>query len=486
MTRHDESLPITEQENRLVVTLLTSDELDTVDETLVPISAEKGIQARMGTDPDGTKRLAELHFLTGQDWTREAVASFLADNGLDAATQDADLWFERSSIDADEARVEETEDWWIIRDNVVTQNGVYDGLHRPPDVMEDNWRLYDGTPVTHGHPTSIVQSLDEVAGKTVNTRLDRVTGDDTHPSIVEVRVIADYKLAKHTDVDGLRTTDALVEQNRDTVQRLRDGDGVDNSQGYVLQARRDAGSLEGEAYEQVAEEWIPNHIALLLDREGACTWEDGCGVARLALDCALGTRFQDGTCFPSPPDPPTDGGGPGHPRSATPTTPGDPLMSCDGDCEAATRLDHLEDEVQRARAALDRQGERLDIELDAELDLGAAADKVATHTEPALDRLADYREAEQERKEELAEACADHRLELDDEADRDELVTFYLDKFGSVDALEEHASAIGALATLDEADTSADPSSLRAASQHDHDDEASSGPGVPDKAMWEA
>ena len=64
----------------------------------------------------------------------------------------------------------------------------------------------------------------------------------------------------------------------DLVQRLVDGEQIDVSTGYFADAEPVAGVLFGQEYTAVHRNVRPDHLAFLPNEEGACNWEDGCGI----------------------------------------------------------------------------------------------------------------------------------------------------------------------------------------------------------------
>lgn len=60
--------------------------------------------------------------------------------------------------------------------------------------------------------------------------------------------------------------------------RLMEGGPMDVSTGFFSDLRPAKGSINGRDYEAVHANIRPDHLALLPDQTGACSWEDGCGV----------------------------------------------------------------------------------------------------------------------------------------------------------------------------------------------------------------
>jgi hypothetical protein len=62
------------------------------------------------------------------------------------------------------------------------------------------------------------------------------------------------------------------------VEALLDGRPMDVSTGYFSKDVSADGEINGRTYKVVNRDVKPNHLALLPDSEGACSWQDGCGV----------------------------------------------------------------------------------------------------------------------------------------------------------------------------------------------------------------
>ena len=290
---------------------------------------------------------------------------------LEVASND-DAWVKGTDAVHMSDLVEETDDWWIIKDSVITRDGVFNGTLRPASMIRDSWMLYEGIPITHGHPPDLVRSLDEVAGIIRNVRLDEVEDG--------VRVLADMHLAKRPGVDGLSTTQALVDLNAETVTRTRSGQGVDNSQGFLHKFLDESGEFNGREYHGVVQALVPNHDAILLDEVGACPWTDGCGVARLGGDENHGNG-----------------------QVASERMLGTMGKDCDGKCtDRQTAIDKLTTELdgwqETAKVVLDHAGATVDGDLTPGT-FGAALAGLKSD----MDALADYRKAEAEAHDNLVE-----------------------------------------------------------------------------------
>jgi hypothetical protein len=62
------------------------------------------------------------------------------------------------------------------------------------------------------------------------------------------------------------------------VDRLENNEQMDVSTGYLAKDRKISGSYGGKPYTLSHHDLKPDHLALLPDSIGACSWDDGCGV----------------------------------------------------------------------------------------------------------------------------------------------------------------------------------------------------------------
>lgn len=70
------------------------------------------------------------------------------------------------------------------------------------------------------------------------------------------------------------------------LQRLETGQPVEVSTAYFSDLEKGSGTYNGKQYAGVQRNLRPDHIALLPDELGACSWIDGCGAPRVNCACA--------------------------------------------------------------------------------------------------------------------------------------------------------------------------------------------------------
>ena len=63
----------------------------------------------------------------------------------------------------------------------------------------------------------------------------------------------------------------------EAVERIADSESLDVSTGYFHRPVEVGGSYEGERYAVEQKDLLPDHLALLPNETGACSWSDGCG-----------------------------------------------------------------------------------------------------------------------------------------------------------------------------------------------------------------
>jgi hypothetical protein len=90
----------------------------------------------------------------------------------------------------------------------------------------------------------------------------------------------DGKLHGELWVDTERAK-ALGGEALTALERLETGQPLELSTGYFRDLEETAGIHEGIAYSAIARNLRPNHLALLPNEIGACSWADGCGAPRV-------------------------------------------------------------------------------------------------------------------------------------------------------------------------------------------------------------
>lgn len=146
-------------------------------------------------------------------------------------------------------------------------------MARADVVMNGSWvpveelipETWNGVPVTVGHPEK----------------------DKGFTSANSPEVLTDWAVGRifNAALDGLKLkAEAWIDMERATavapglVPSLEAGLPMNISTGYFCDDEPAAGDLNGKTYTAISRKLRPDHLALLPDEEGACSWTDGCGV----------------------------------------------------------------------------------------------------------------------------------------------------------------------------------------------------------------
>jgi hypothetical protein len=89
------------------------------------------------------------------------------------------------------------------------------------------------------------------------------------------------------DLDKAQT---MGERAATVINRLRQGGQMEVSTGYFCEMEATPGTYNGAAYGGIARNIRPDHLALLPDEIGACSWADGCGTPRVNSECGCQER----------------------------------------------------------------------------------------------------------------------------------------------------------------------------------------------------
>jgi len=158
---------------------------------------------------------------------------------------------------------------YIVVPVVMLVEGVHHGSAGPILHLQENFSQnpqdWNGVPLTVGHPQNnegqhvSVQQIDEthwVVGQVQNTRIEN------------------GKLKAEAWIDRQQA----IAINPEVVNYLMEGKQLEVSTGMGTVDVSKQGEWDGETYQAVTQEYYPDHLALLPGEQGACSWQDGCGI----------------------------------------------------------------------------------------------------------------------------------------------------------------------------------------------------------------
>lgn len=159
---------------------------------------------------------------------------------------------------------------YLVAPVVAIREGVLNGELVPAEEIGKQFQAWNGVPVTINHPklngeyvsASSPEYLGEEVGRFYNVQFDgnALKGD----------IWLDVE--KINQLGG----EALI-----ALERLQKGLPVEVSTGYWAESTNESGVFRGQDYTAVQSRIIPDHLALLPNGIGACSWEDGCGAPRV-------------------------------------------------------------------------------------------------------------------------------------------------------------------------------------------------------------
>lgn len=200
-------------------------------------------------------------------------------------------------------------------------NGSKGGLYYPPSEVAANPGVWNNTPLTLGHPT------DPLTGQPTSARQPHVLNRVQLGAVYGDRVTENGERAGEAwfDVELTMRRAPAVHNALDRAARGSHLPPLELSTGLYtdnVPAANGSADDRGRAYEAIAINYRPDHLAILLDQRGACSVEDGCGVA---LNAAGAQQIPAPAKAPAPPEPAKSVSG--VPAAISPSTPAAPGQS---------------------------------------------------------------------------------------------------------------------------------------------------------------
>lgn len=159
---------------------------------------------------------------------------------------------------------------YLVAPSVPVREGVLNGEFVPATEIEKFAMAWNGRPMPLGHPK-------DAAGFISANSPD--LWDETPAFFWNAHAEAGaLKGEVWLDIEKAEALGGLAVQ---ALARLRQNLPVELSTAYFRDLDPAPGVYEGKPYRGVARNLRPDHIAILLDEPGACSWQDGCGTPRV-------------------------------------------------------------------------------------------------------------------------------------------------------------------------------------------------------------
>lgn len=163
---------------------------------------------------------------------------------------------------------------YLVAPVVALVAGVVNGLYVPADELAAHVAAWNGRPISLNHPQADGQYISanspDVWAQSVPGHLWNVVADGD-----KLKGDIWLDLEKAAKLGGAAT---------EIVKRLRANQPVEVSTGYFADFEPTAGVFNGVAYTGITRNIRPDHLALLPDEVGACSWRDGCGTPRVNVE----------------------------------------------------------------------------------------------------------------------------------------------------------------------------------------------------------
>jgi len=157
---------------------------------------------------------------------------------------------------------------WLVVPVVMMTEGVRSGSAGPilhqPQYYSQNPQDWNGIPVTANHPRS--------DGNFVS--VNDVSQDQWIVGHLRNAHVEDQKLKAECYIHEQRA----IAVNPEILNYIEEGRKIDVSIGAFTQDQPEMGSYGSQEYQAVTVAYHPDHLAILPGSEGACSWDDGCGI----------------------------------------------------------------------------------------------------------------------------------------------------------------------------------------------------------------
>lgn len=164
---------------------------------------------------------------------------------------------------------------YLVAPVVMLVPGVHNGSEGPAlylaEELEKFPESWNGIPVSLGHP--------KIGDNFVSCNYPEVMTDWCVGRVWNV-AWEDNKLKGEVWIDIER----IKELSPGALDMIQSGQPVDVSTGLWSDDELKPGTWNGDAYDAVVRNIRPDHLALLPNSEGACNWEDGCGIRANKLE----------------------------------------------------------------------------------------------------------------------------------------------------------------------------------------------------------
>jgi hypothetical protein len=160
---------------------------------------------------------------------------------------------------------------YLVAPVVAIRQGVLNGILYLSDDIGQYAYEWNGHVVPLNHP--------QIEGEYVSANSRLIWANEVVGHFWDVEIEGE-RLKGDIWID-LEKAEKLGEVATNVVRRLRAGEPIEVSTGVFINVEDTAGIWQGIEYKGIARNIHPDHLALLPDGVGACSWQDGCGTPRV-------------------------------------------------------------------------------------------------------------------------------------------------------------------------------------------------------------
>lgn len=159
---------------------------------------------------------------------------------------------------------------YVVAPVVMINEGVLPGsqgaIYYPSTVVGQRTHRWNNIPVTLGHP-------EDSKGNKISARSPKVADRYTVGYVFNV-----HRVGKKLKGQAYLDRKLMQQRAPATLRQIEQGRPVELSTGLYTSTVAANGQHNGKRYTQKLVGYEPDHLAILIDQEGACSLKDGCGV----------------------------------------------------------------------------------------------------------------------------------------------------------------------------------------------------------------
>lgn len=170
---------------------------------------------------------------------------------------------------------------YLVSPIVILREGVLNGRLVPGEEIQrfaDGW---NGRPVPVRHPK---QGNDYVSANSLDILDEVVIGNVFNVEYSDGALRGDIWI-------DVQRANAMGEEVAKIVENLQQNVPYEISSGYWAETEDLSGEWNGIQYNSIDRKLVPDHVAILPDEIGACSWSSGCGTPRINSQEIANTSF---------------------------------------------------------------------------------------------------------------------------------------------------------------------------------------------------